>query len=87
MTDVIKEILDFKENADYKRLTYDELAILKDYITNLEVENKILNLKMQKAIKYIKYNMPYLEEPDDYENTHKMKEYDKSILLNILKGE
>ena len=31
--------------------------------------------------------MPYLEEPDDdYENNHKMVEYDNSILLNILQG-
>lgn len=42
MNDEIKEILDFKENADYKRLSCDETAILKDYITNLQQENKEL---------------------------------------------
>ena len=43
--------------------------------------------KNDKAIEYIENDMPYLEEPDDdYENTHKMKEYDKSILLTILQG-
>ena len=45
-------------------------------------------LRINKAIKYIENDMPYLEEPDDdYENNHKMIEYDKSYLLNILKGD
>ena len=43
MNDEIKEILDFKENADYKKLSCDEIAILKDYITNLQQENERLN--------------------------------------------
>lgn len=43
MNDEIKEILEFKENADYKRLSCDEIAILRDYITNLQQENKELN--------------------------------------------
>lgn len=34
----IKEILDFKENADYKRLSCDEIKVLRDYITNLQEE-------------------------------------------------
>lgn len=42
MSDEIKEILDFKENADYKRLSVDEITILKDYITKLQEENKKL---------------------------------------------
>ena len=47
-----------------------------------------LNRIIRKTIKYIKDDMPYLEEPDDdYENNHKMQEYDKSILLKMLKGE
>ena len=36
MNDKIKEILDFKEDADYKRLSVDEITALRDYITNLE---------------------------------------------------
>lgn len=35
----IKEILNFKEDADYKRLSVDEITILRDYITNLQEEN------------------------------------------------
>ena len=38
MVDEIKEILDFKENADYKRLSCDEIKVLRDYITNLQEE-------------------------------------------------
>ena len=40
MKDEIKEILDFKEDGDYKRLSVDEMVILKDYITNLEKLNE-----------------------------------------------
>ena len=36
MNDEIKEILSFDVNADYKRLSIDEITILKDYITNLQ---------------------------------------------------
>ena len=42
MSDEIKEILEFKENADYKRLSIDEIKCLDDYITNLQKENKNL---------------------------------------------
>ncbi len=34
--EVINKILEFSNNDDYKRLSCDEIAILKDYITNLE---------------------------------------------------
>lgn len=36
MNNKIKEILDFKEDADYKRLSVDEIIILRDYIRNLQ---------------------------------------------------
>lgn len=36
MPDIIKEILAFEENADYKRLSIDEIVILRDYIANLQ---------------------------------------------------
>ena len=36
MNNEIKEILEFKENADYKRLSCDEIKVLRDYITNLQ---------------------------------------------------
>ena len=47
MNNEIKEILDFKEDADYKRLSVDEITILGDYITNLQEENE----RLQNAIK------------------------------------
>ena len=40
MNDEIKEILEFKEDADYKRLCVDEIVVLRDYITNLQEEIK-----------------------------------------------
>jgi hypothetical protein len=51
MKDEIKEILEFKENADYKKLSVDEIAILKDYITNLQEENERLNIQIEMAFK------------------------------------
>lgn len=48
--DVIEKILDFDKNADYKRLSCDEIAILKKYITKLQKENK----------KYIKLGFEHL---------------------------
>ena len=36
MKDEIKEILSFKENADYKKLSIDEIVILENYIINLQ---------------------------------------------------
>lgn len=42
MNNEIKEILYFKENADYKKLSCDEILILRDYITNLQQENEKL---------------------------------------------
>ena len=39
MKDEIKEILSFKEDADYKKLSVDEITTLKKYITCLEKEN------------------------------------------------
>lgn len=47
MDNEIKEILDFKENADYKKLSCDEIAILKDYITNLQKENQRLKEQLK----------------------------------------
>ena len=47
----------------------------------------ILTKRINKAIEYIE-NMPYVEVPDeDYENNHKMVEWDNSDLLKMLKGE
>ena len=42
MKNKIKEILSFKENADYKKLSIDEIVILENYIINLQEENERL---------------------------------------------
>lgn len=57
MNDVIKEILEFKENADYKKLSCDEIAILKDYITNLQQENERLKRKLATKKLFKKYKV------------------------------
>lgn len=60
MNNEITKILEFKEDADYKRLSVGEILFLKNYLTNLqtieqqysailsenaELENKITNLQ------------------------------------------
>ncbi len=70
MKDEIKEILEFKENADYKKLSCDEVTILKDYITNLQQ-------RIEKAVEYIKVECMCNYGLDD---TYMEK------LLNILNG-
>lgn len=58
MKDEIKEILSFKINADYKKLSIDEIVILENYITNLQEENE--NLK--KDIKFYEYSFNKFKE-------------------------
>ena len=50
MNNEIKEILDFKENADYKKLSCDEIKVLKDYITNLQEQLHKASLDIQELI-------------------------------------
>ena len=54
MNNELKEILEFKENADYKRLSCDEIAILKDYITNLQQLNLSLAKENEQEKQFIK---------------------------------
>ena len=57
----------------------------KDYLLCIGNDWFLFKEKINKVIEYIKNDMPYLEKPDDdYENNHKMIEYDKTILLEIL---
>ena len=42
MNNEIKEILEIQEDVDYKRLSIEDIMLLKDYITNLQEENNIL---------------------------------------------
>ncbi len=62
-------------------------------IARLREENIKLQQRIDKAIEYIENDMPYLEEPDeefercDGTTYMTMKEYDTSVLLDILRGE
>lgn len=78
-----------KENEElYERVKGLEVASSK-----LDYESTIYANRIDKAIEYIENDMPYLEEPDEeFERCDgtiymTMKEYDTSVLLNILKGE
>ena len=71
MNDEIKEILDFKEDADYKRLSVDEITILRDYITNLQEENE-----------HIKVNN---KETHDFDET--MKDIKDNLIARINRQE
>ena len=65
MSEEIKEILDFKENADYKRLSVDEIITLRDYITNLQEENKELKEDKSKMFETaVKRNNQLLDRID-----------------------
>ena len=63
-----------------------------DCIENLQQENKKQKEVINRAVKYIENEMPYLQETDkEYEdingNTYfTYKEYDGKELLDILKG-
>lgn len=65
MKDEIKEILEFKENADYKRLSIDQIIVIKDYITNLQEKlnriDKLINTDYGWVSYYYKYNNRYLK--------------------------
>ena len=84
MNNEIKEILFIEEqNADYKRLSIDELITLEDYITNLQKENK----KLSKEIKKIKKEDDEIRDKNSFlvNGFHKLEErIDKAI--KYLKG-
>ena len=80
-----KEILRDSQCINYKYYHYD-------CIENLQQENKKQKEVINRAVKYIENEMPYLQETDkEYEdingNTYfTYKEYDGKELLDILKG-
>lgn len=93
MNNELKEILDFKENADYKKLSCDEIAILKDYITNLQHTEDLYNQllkdydelqeRIDKAVEYIENGEYYIYKKTKYmDYIIANKEF-----LNILNGE
>ena len=82
MTKDIKEILDITETADYKRLSVDEIIVIKDYISNLQEENDRhfkeairyenacdeLEIRIDKAIEYCRLNKEFTPRLEDIEN-------------------
>ena len=68
MKDEIKEILDFKENADYKRLSIDEIIVIKDCITNLQtkfdMEKKINDNNSEAYLKLLHSEEMYKQRID-----------------------
>ena len=89
MNNEIKEILEFKENADYKKLSCDELAILKDYITNLQQENEHLD----KAIEDIEFCLNSINQEKEMSIDLRTRNEMESCIqvlngtLNTLRGE
>ena len=62
MNNEIKEILDFKEDADYKRLSVDEITILRDYITNLQEENEHIKVNNKETLDSFDETMKDIKE-------------------------
>ena len=93
MKEEIKEILDITETADYKRLSVDEIIVLKDYIINLQKENRqtklskeLYKLRNEKAIEKLKTLMPICIMPNNMliQGTEKAKIIEEAS--NILQG-
>ena len=96
MNEEIKEILELQIDCDYKRLSVDEIITLKDYITNLQEENKELgryytranneflelNKRIKKATKYIKEHAWFCYK----DNEEVLDRVGINNLLNILNG-
>lgn len=88
MNNKIKEILSFKEDADYKRLSIEDILLLKDYIINLQESEayyygqyKDYKSRNEKAIEYIKLW--------HYRNDFRVNSFTKGVkeeLLEIFQG-
>ena len=73
MNDEIKEVLEDIDNKEcyyvgtngclYQDLTKEELLLIKDYITNLQQENKKLKLKLYNVIEFVETN-PLIWKPN-----------------------
>lgn len=87
----LKELLSNKKY--YCEALEDTYVHIRSHIITIEENEKILQQRINKTIEYIENDIPYLEEPDkEFERCDgttyiTKKEYDTSILLNILRGE
>ena len=50
MSEAVKEILELKEDCDYKRISFDEILLLRDYITNLQEENEHIKVNNKETL-------------------------------------
>lgn len=89
MNNEIKEILEITETADYKRLSVDEIIVIKDYIIDLQEKYKqtkllkeLYKLRNEKAIDYIKQDNEL--SVDCYYKFKDLCEFEN--ILNILQG-
>ena len=79
----------FKTEKECIEYYMDECWVKQDVASDLFYYKVIID----KAIEYIENDMPYLEEPDeefercDGTTYMTMKEYDTSVLLDILRGD
>ena len=81
MNNDIKEILEFKEDADYKKLSVDEIVELENYIIDLLVKIELLKDKIRKNEKCRRKMQKSLQQRID-----KAIEYIEESLY-ILKGD
>ena len=78
MNKELNKILEFKEDADYKRLSYSEIKILKDYITNLQEENEEIKNTIDFIDNQYKNTINYNEKLIEYNKDYKSR-IDKAI--------
>jgi phage shock protein A len=84
MKDEIKEILEFKENADYKKLSVDEIKILEDYITNLQED---LDYQRQAEIDYNKKHTKLMRKYKKLQQENERLKNDKKKILELIEND
>lgn len=88
MTNEIKEILEFKEDADYKRLSVDEIVILEDYISNLQDEIDIFREDALIMLHQFEEAQIIINKAIEYIEDIPANKYISTIkLLDILRGD
>ena len=77
----IKEILKIETDCDYKKISVDEIAILENYITNLQEENEKLEDVIKKDRQF--YNNRLLDYIEYKRRIDKAIEYIKTCNPNV----
>ena len=84
MNNEIKEILEIDENADYKRLSIDEIATLNTYINNTE---EMMNYYFKKQKHYHSIINKIIKYMADFEWDNMKRNPDFKEIWNILEGD